>query len=184
MLRLVRLLEKHNALAPELAQSARDGAHRENIRLCLGDPGALRAYKNELPPRELSIEVARDYAQAMLKLGASDEAQEFIGARLEIEWDAPLVRLYGLIRGGNLLSRINAADNWLSRRPDDPDLLLALGRMCLEQQLWGKAQSCLERSLLLADCRDVYLELARVFDLTGRAEEAMAHYRTAAERDE
>ncbi len=184
VLRLVRLLEKHNALAPELAQSARNGAHRENIRLRLGDPGALRAYKNELPPRELSIDVARDYAQSLLKLEASDEAQDFIGARLEIEWDAPLVRLYGLIRGGNLLSRINAADNWLSRRPDAPDLLLALGRMCLEQQLWGKAQTCLERSLLLADCRDVHLELARVFDLTGRAEEAMAHYRTAAEREE
>ena len=64
---------------------------------------------------------------------------------------------------------------------DDAELLLVLGRLCLEQQLWGKAQSYLEASLSLRDQREVRLELARLFERNGRAEDAMPHYRAAAE---
>jgi HemY protein len=52
--------------------------------------------------------------------------------------------------------------------------------LCLEQRLWGKAQTYLEAALSLADRRDVRLELARLFEQTERADEAMKHYRAAA----
>ena len=59
-------------------------------------------------------------------------------------------------------------------------LLLALGRMCLRQRLWGKAQSYLEASLAVAESQEAHLELARLFDLLERSEEANQHYRASA----
>ena len=63
---------------------------------------------------------------------------------------------------------------------DDARLLDALGRMCLQQRLWGKAQSYLEASLAVEPTQQTHLELARLADQLERPEEANKHYRASA----
>ena len=58
-------------------------------------------------------------------------------------------------------------------------LLLALGRMCARQRLWGKAQSYLEASLGLAQSQAAHLELARLLEQLGQTDAANQHYRAA-----
>lgn len=183
VLRIVRLLEKCNGLMPELAHEIKLKAHRQNIRQKRTDLGQLLSYLQQLPNKETHPRLAYAFAEALLELDAHDAAQGLIEAQLEREWDSALVRLYGrsLGGGGNLTTRIALADRWLRNNPDDPELLLALGRLCMAQRLWGKAQSYFEASLSLADRREVRLELARLFEQTERSNEAMAHYRAAAE---
>jgi len=180
VLRIARVLEKRNALLPELAQELKLKAHRENVRSHRSDLLQLQAYQRKIPASEQSPRLARTYAEALMELGAHDEAGRVIEAQLNEEWDSRLIALYGQARGGDLTSRIAHAEEWLPPHRDDPQLLLALGRMCLEQRLWGKAQTYLEAALSLADRRDVRLELARLFEQTERADEAMKHYRAAA----
>ena len=182
VLRIARLLEKRHALVPELAQEIKLKAHQENIRLRRGDLRALQAYQRAMPSGEASPRLAYSYAEALLELGAHDQALSLIEAQLDREWDSRLVDLYGLIAGGDLTARIACADRWLVQHRDDSRLLLALGRMCLAQRLWGKAQTYLEAALSIADSRELRLELARLFEQTERAEQAMAHYRAAADR--
>lgn len=182
VLRIARLLEKRNALIPELGREIKLKAHRENIRQRRGDLRELQAYLRKMPPPEASPRLALCYAEALIELGAHDQALSFIEAQLDREWDSRLVGLYGLTPGGELAARIAAADRWLLKHRDDSQLLLALGRMCLAQRLWGKAQTYLEASLSLADSREVRLELARLFEQTERADEAIEHYRAAAGR--
>jgi HemY protein len=169
-------------LLPELAQEIKFKAHEENIRQHRADAGQLRAYLRQVPARERSSRVARVFAEALIESGAHDEAQALIETQLDAEWDSALIRLYGRSAGGNLTARIARADRWLSQHPDDAQLLLALGRLCLAQRLWGKAQSYLEASLSLADQREVRLELAHLFEQTERSGEAMRHYRAAVEQ--
>lgn len=180
VLRITRLLEKRNALLPELVQEIKFKAHRGNVYLRRSDLAQLQAYQREMPSRERSPRLARTFAEALMELGAHDAACSFIEAQLNQEWDSRLITLYGQAQGGNLASRIVCADKWLQQHRDDSQLLLALGRMCLAQRLWGKAQTYLEASLSQADRREVRLELARLFELTERADEAMQHYRAAA----
>jgi HemY protein len=64
-------------------------------------------------------------------------------------------------------------------------LLFALGRLCLHQQLWGKAQSFLESALRLADDNDALVirthrALARLFEELGDTARASEHYRASA----
>ena len=42
---------------------------------------------------------------------------------------------------------IERAESWLKQHPDDAALLLTLGRLCAQQELWGKAQSYLDASI-------------------------------------
>lgn len=182
VLRIARLLEKRDALLPELAQEIKLKAHQENVRQRRADLAQLLAYLRQVPARESSPRLARTFAEALVELGAHDEAQAIIEAQLDVEWDSSLVRLYGRSDGGNLTARIARADQWLRQHPDDAQLLLALGRLCLAQRLWGKAQSYLEASLSLADQREVRLELARLFEQTSRSADAILHYRAAAEQ--
>ena len=181
VLRLARLLEKRQALPAHEMREIKDKAHRENIRLHGMELASLYEYQRKMPERERDPELALAYADALIALNANEAARDFIEDQLNATWDSRLLTRYALARGGESLPRIARAEYWLPQHRDDAELLLVLGRLCLEQQLWGKAQSYLEASLSLRDQREVRLELARLFERNGRAEDAMPHYRAAAE---
>jgi HemY protein len=60
-------------------------------------------------------------------------------------------------------------------------LLLALGRLCARQQLWGKAQSYLEASVALEPTYAAHLELAQLHERLEHADAARAHHRASLE---
>ena len=182
VLRLVRLLEKHNALLPEVAHEVKLKAHQENIRQRRTELARLQAYQNALPNHENNPRLVHELAEAMFELGAHEEASRCIEAQLDREWDSPLVTLYGQSQEGDLALRITRAETWLTQHRDDFQLVLALGSMCLAQRLWGKAQGYLEAALSIEDRREVRLEMARLFEQTERSAEALPHYRAAAEK--
>ena len=182
MLRLVRLLEKRDGVAPPLAEEIKLKAHQENIRRLRGDAGQLLDYLRQLPARENSPRLAIPLAEGLIEHGANDEAKRLIEGQLGVQWNSALISLYGRLRGPDLISCIARAEAWLLEHPEDPCLLLALGRLCLAQSLWGRAQSYLEASLSLAEQREARLELARLLEQTERSVEALPHYRAAAEQ--
>jgi HemY protein len=168
---------------PQLAQELKCSRRirRTSVRQ-QADLGQLLDYLRQLPARENSPRLARLLAEALIEQAAHDQAQQLIEGQLDVQWDSGLVRLYGQLPGRESISCIARAEQWLPEHPEDPQLLLALGRLCLKQRLWGKAQSYLEASLSLAEQRETRLELARLFEQTERPEEAMPHYRAAAEQ--
>ena len=183
VLKLARVLEKREALAPELLQEIKTQAHQEAIRQQqVADEGQLLAYLRAIPAKERSLRLTQTSCQALLEHGVDDEAQRMIEKQLDTQWDSDLIQLYGQVRGRDLTSCIARAEKWLPQHPEDAQLLLTLGRLCLQQCLWGKAQIYLEASLSLVDQRAVRLELARLFEQTERWDEAMPHYRAAAEQ--
>ena len=58
--------------------------------------------------------------------------------------------------------QLQRAERWLEGRPLDAVLLMALGRLSLRNQLWGKARDYFERSLKLVPDTEVFAELARL----------------------
>lgn len=186
VLRLARQLQKRDALAPEQAREIILKAHRENIRLRQDDAPALLAYLRTIPGAEGSPRLAATVARALVGLEARSEALRVVENTLDDcspeDWNAELVELYGQVtiageEPADLTARIARAEGWLKERPRDAGLLLALGRLCLQLKLWGKAQNYLEASLSLEESRDAHLELARLLDLLERPAEADRHYR-------
>ncbi|MGB8240140.1 MAG: heme biosynthesis protein HemY [Azonexus sp.] len=183
VLKLARQLEKRDALPPEVAREVKTLAHLENIARRHADAGQLQDYLRAVPAAEYGRRLVLAGARALVELDASDAAQKLIEGALdgysEAGWQPELVALYGGLTGPGLTARIAKAENWLRQYPDEAALLLALGRMCMNQRLWGKAQSYLEASLALEETRDAHLALADLCDQLERSDEANRHFRAS-----
>lgn len=181
VIRIARLLEKHRAL-PQEALSA----IRLNARLALLGQGSrdlegvARIWEETPLEDRRQPKIAAAAARAYIRLDEYASAQRVIEEALESEWDAALVLLYAECSEKGALARIEQAERWLKSHPSDADLLLALGRLCVRCELWGKGQSYLEASLALQQSPAAHLALARLSDSLGRPEEANRHYRAIA----
>ena len=83
--------------------------------------------------------------------------------------------------GTDALPQIERAEKWLRAHARDPALLLALGKLCMRQELWGKAQSYIEASLALEPTHDGHMTLAALMEQIGKPQEAVQHFRRSAE---
>lgn len=179
--RLARTLRKHEALTAEQAAPLLRRALLEQLRDAEGDLGTLERIWQSIPDAE------RRDAGFLLRglpylIGAGDEriAAEAIEEALKNDWEPELAVLYGRCKSADLRTQLATGERWLAAHPEDAGLLLALGRLCLRAQLWGKAQSYLEASLSQQASRAAHLELARLSEQLERKEEADRHYREAA----
>jgi len=94
--------------------------------------------------------VVEAYARRAAAFGLALPAMDELESALRREWSPQLAEVWGTLEGDDLDARLRRAESWLDAHPNDPGLLLALGRMCVRQQLWGKAHEYLERSLAVA----------------------------------
>jgi HemY protein len=184
--RLVRQLEKHQALTPEQAAPIRSRALREALRDLRDDPAGLMRYWRQLDEIDRAQpSLALETARALMAAGDCREAQRVIEDALDEQWDGALVLAYGDCGkpgepAGDVLGRIAQAEKWLQRLPRDGDLLFTLGRLCRQQQLWGKARSYLEAALAIAPSHAAHVELAQLLEQLEESALAARHFRSAA----
>lgn len=107
------------------------------------------------------------YARALLKAGSQAGAEEVLRKALSTQWHARLIGLYGELDGNEVRGALTRAERWLEQHQEDPALLLSLGRLCLSQQLWGKARAYLETLSRLAPSPLVWRLLADACDELG-----------------
>jgi HemY protein len=182
VLETVASLVRLGGLGPEEAAAARRGAHLGNLNRKAQDAAALAAYWKQLPgDMRTDPAVAAAAARFHLALGGYAEAQQIIEQALEREWNPTLVALYGESAGSDALPQIERAEKWLRAHARDPALLLALGKLCMRQGLWGKAQSYIEASLALEPTHDGHMTFAALMEQIGKPQEAVAHFRRSAE---
>jgi len=87
------------------------------------------------------------------------------------------VRLFGLVEGSDASKQLKRAEGWLAKHGDDADLLLTAARLCLRNELWGKARSYLETVLSLRPAPEAYQEYGRLLTQLGEADAAADAYR-------
>ncbi|QLF93133.1 heme biosynthesis protein HemY [Pseudomonas sp. ABC1] len=123
-------------------------------------------------PRGLRDEpaVVRAYADGLCLLSEQEKAEEVLATALKRQYDDRLVESYGRVRGRDPVRQLALAEAWLKARPENPTLLLALGRLSLRNELWGKARDYLEASLRLEHRPDTCADLARLLAQLGDAE--------------
>ncbi|MDF7675667.1 heme biosynthesis HemY N-terminal domain-containing protein [Neisseriaceae bacterium ESL0693] len=122
----------------------------------------------------LGVDIADKYVQ----LGLYQPALKWIRKIYPRQHEAALLpvfyRAYQSLEVKEQQKAIDIAENWLTQRPHDASLLLLLGQLAYEQQLWGKAQGYLEASLGQVDSVTARLLLAKVLEKTGHVTEAEA----------
>jgi HemY protein len=151
--------------------------HREHLdRAADGD--AVQAAWSKVPRNLRSdIELLAAYFSALIRNGKHEQAEKELAAALKKEWRGPLVRLFGLVEGPDASKQLKRAEGWLASHPEDPDLLLTAARLCLRNELWGKARSYLETVIALRPTPEAYQDYGQLLNRLGEGDAAADAFR-------
>ncbi|MEX0605086.1 MAG: heme biosynthesis HemY N-terminal domain-containing protein [Marinobacter sp.] len=115
----------------------------------------------------------REYARLLAALGDEAQAETLLRKVLRNHWSDELINLYGRLKGLKPDEQLLIAERWLQDRPNNAELLLALGRLSLRNELWGKAREYFDTSLRLRRSRETMAELSRLNAHMGEDETSM-----------
>ncbi|MDE2365300.1 MAG: heme biosynthesis protein HemY [Betaproteobacteria bacterium] len=177
VLNLLGQLEQRDALDKTLLKQLRCHAHVKNLKSRVLDPRALREYWQSVPSTDKKdSKLAAAAAHACTAIGDCAAARQIIEQSLDRQWDSELIELYAECVEKDAIGQIERAEAWLKSHPNDASLLLALGKLCVHCELWGKAQNYLDASLSVEPGYPAHLALAQLNEKIGRPELAKEHY--------
>lgn len=177
VLDLLGQLDQRNAVDKVVMRQLRLQARMESLKSTMLNPQALKEYwKNISSADKKDSKLAAAAARAYAAMGDCVTAHQIIEESLNAQWDPELAGLYATCPGSDAISQIEHAEAWLKSHPNDACLLLALGKLCVNCELWGKAQNYLEASLSVDPDYPAHLALAQLYEKLGRLELAKDHY--------
>lgn len=175
-LKLARQLALQRSGEPGIADTLAHAA--ANSLRAAPDVEARRALWKMLKPAERTLpEVA--LAAADCFADHPEEVRGILQNALDVYPDSRLLAAYARCEPAEAPARIQRAEAWLARHPDNPALLRVLGDLCLRARLWGAAESYLQRSLQQRDDPRTHALLGTLYDHLGRGTEAIQHWRLA-----
>jgi HemY protein len=184
VLEVATQLEKRNALDTTLSAQLRQRAWLEKLRNQSHNIDSLRGQWKLIPTEfKYQPKIVATAAQAFLLMHDNATASKLLVDSLNTQWDSGLVTLYGDCPTNDVTAQINQAERWLKTQTDDAGLLLALGKLCLHQKLWGKAQSYLDASISLQPSQAAYNSLGKLAEKLGKKEDAFNYYHLAIDID-
>lgn len=178
-LRAVDALAAGDALTPEALAALRARALTAALTAA-PDSEALNALWSGLPRAQRAMpEAIAAYARRAATLAQPLAAMDEIESALRKQWSERLVAVWGQLGPAHVDTRLARAEGWLAAQPDSPALLLALGRLCVQGKLWGKAREYLERGLAHAPSAALWETLGDCMSGQGNAANAAVCYRNA-----
>ncbi len=170
-------LRKNTNLGPERLDKWTTRVHRETLETAADAEVLDQAWKEV--PRNLKADLSllESYYSGLTRLGLHERAEKELTAAIKSDWRGPLVRLFGLVESTDTTKQLKRAEGWLKNHDEDPDLLLAAARLCLRNELWGKARSYLETVIALRPTPEAYQEYGSLLTQMGEADAAADAYR-------
>jgi HemY protein len=174
---LLPRLKKYGRIEDALLGKWSVRVHREHLSRAADADSLLAAWNNV--PKSLRNDAAllEAYFGALIRTEQHDKAEKEIAAELKREWRSALVRLFGMIASSDPAKQLSRAEGWLKVHPEDADLLLAAARLCLKNELWGKARSYLETAISIRPSPEAYEEFGRLLNQLGESDAAADAYR-------
>ena len=117
-------------------------------------------------PRELKKDarLIEIYCNKLIQLEEHDEAEQIIRHALRKEWQSSLIKQYGLVKSSHPGKQLSFAESLSKDHDNHPLLLLTLGRLCMYNDLWGKARAYLEASIGTKEIPESYKELGLLME--------------------
>ena len=181
VLDIVKELEKRAAIDATVAAQMRQQAYLESLRAQQSAQDVAACLKKIPAEFKRRGKVAATAARALIQHGDGIQAQQILADSLNAQWDSDLVALYGDCQSGDVVAQIDQAEKWLNQHRLDAGLLLALGKLCVHQKLWGKAKNYLDASISVSPSHAAYTSLGHLSELLGKSEEAYHYYQQAVE---
>lgn len=179
VLKLIPTIEKTSLLTREEIQAKQLEAYAGLLKEAgkLNDKEKLnevwRSISRKLQQHFYLMEV---YITERLKFEHTADCEVLLRSAIKRQWDVALVRLYGLVVGSDVNKQLSTAETWLQNHARDAVLLLSLGRICMRNELWGKARDYLQESIDVQANPEAYYEFAKFHEHEGRNDAAAECY--------
>ena len=170
VLEILEKLERKHLLRPEEIRAKQLMAYTGLLQLAgnTADRHRLDEVWNGIPKKlQKELYVLEVYIHERLRFPDTADCELLLREVLKHQWDAAMVRLYGLVKGEDGGRQLAFAERLLKTHAREPVLLLTIGRLCRRLSLWGKAKSFLEESLAIQPGPEAYQELATLLEQQG-----------------
>ena len=117
------------------------------------------------------------YCDKLIQLKNCDEAELVLRNALRKEWQPNLIKLYGLVKSSQVEKQLTFAESLSKDHDNHPLLLLTLGRLCMYNDLWGKARAYLEASIGNKELPETYKELGLLMEYLNEPELAAEYFK-------
>lgn len=143
------------------------------------DLDVTKAVWNELSKQQQTeVQVLLAYAKALMACDEHNIAEVIVRKAVKSDWDEQLIRLYGDIKSTDVTKQLQNAETWLKQHGENPAILVTAARLCIQNELWGKARSYLESSLGLRPDPDSYQLYGLLLEHFGEGTEAADAFRS------
>lgn len=117
-------------------------------------------------PKELKndTDLILKYANRLIQFKQNEVVEPLLKSAIKHQWSTQFIYLYGLVVTAQPQNQLDFAESLIKQHDKNPILLLTLGRLCLNLELWGKAQAYFEASLGVKPIAETYKELALLME--------------------
>ena len=147
------------------------------------DLASLTSIWDKLPNAlKVDNKLVEYYARLLLGLDAANQAEKVLRDHLKSNWSDSAIMLYAELDVVIDNKQLEQVESWLKDHQHNAHLLLALGKLCLNKKLWGKARSHLEASLFVHAMPETYLKLAQLLEQhMNESKQAQTYYQQGLE---
>lgn len=174
---LLPRLRKNTQLEPETLDRWAIRVHQQALDSAADVEVLDQAWKGVARKLRSDLTLLIAYYEGLVRLGLHDRAEKELAAALRTDWRGPLVRLFGLVEATDTTKQLKRAEGWLKNHGEDPDLLLTAARLCLRNELWGKARSYLETVITMRPTPEAYREYGNLLTQMGETDAAADAYK-------
>jgi HemY protein len=174
---LLPKLRKHGRVSPETLQEWSIRVYQEKLDGSADAAALEHAWRDVPKVYRKDDQLIERWLANLVRVGEHDKAEKEIVSQLKHHWLPPLVQLYGRVEASDSSKQLKQAESWLSKRGDDPDLLVATAQLCLRNELWGKARSYLETAIAIRPTPEAFHEYGRLLTQLGEGDAAAQAYR-------
>lgn len=171
-----RLQQLEENVHLELLQRA---AHHQGLRA--GDVAAELQRVFQAMPRAArsSMPIVKRYIELLMEAGDEALAEQSLRRALKQVWHDDLVNLYGQVHSEDAAKQLLFAEQQTKERPNDPMLLLVVGRLARRVNQLDKAAEYLQAGLRLTNLPELHIEMAKLRMAEGDESRACEHFRLA-----
>lgn len=170
-------LRKHGRFDADTLDNWSQRVCVEKLNSTIDGDAVLAVWKEVPKGLRKNVVLLEAYFTGLMRTGMHEKAEKDLAAEIKREWRGSLVRLFGLVEGRDKSKQLARAENWLRDHADDADLLLTSARLCLRNELWGKARSYLETVISIQPSPEAYQEYGRLLNQLGEGDASADAYR-------
>ncbi len=167
LLAILPALKRSAAMSRESIEALERQACCAMLVSATGDDGLGSRWKQLPAPMRKESTVVGCYAERLLQYGKVDDAERELRQQLQRQFDAGLVRIYGLAESSNLDRQLAFLQKLQKAQPQDPAVPLAAARICALKADPEAAKALFQQSIDASPSFEAYVELARIHALSG-----------------